>query len=227
MSKFGLYITALCLIAADGMAQGNKQVLSHIPKTGKTIMAFVPRGYDTMRTATGDLDKDGRDDAVLVLRDKREDTAADGNPILDHSRLLVVLFKTDAGWELAATGGEVVMCKQCGGVFGDPFSDVVIHKGILVVDHYGGSNWRWTYSTKFRYQEGSFCLAGQTRNSFFNVGDCDKLGDAPGTDFEDINFVTGDRERKKISQECKLLLHKKDKIKVKPLVKLADYKIEN
>jgi len=119
------------------------------------------------------------------------------------------------------------MCKRCGGAFGDPFNDISITAGVLTVDHFGGSNWKWSFNHKFRYQNDDFYLIGKTSNSYFGGHDCDKLNDFASTNFEDINYITGDRTRKKISDDCKLLLDKKDKIKTTPLKNMSACVIEN
>jgi hypothetical protein len=210
------------------MAQDEKEALSHIPKTGKTIASFIPKGYDTITVAKGDLNKDSKEDIVLVLHDKREDTADPGSEINENHRPLVVLLKTDDGWKVGAKSVNVIMCKGCGGVYGDPFNQITITNGVITIDQYGGSNWRWGYTYKFRYQEGEFYLIGLTKDSYsvFGGKGCEEIGSA-NRDFEDINFVTGQRERLQTSEDCKELLNKTDKIKKKPLVKLADYKYDN
>jgi hypothetical protein len=224
--KTRAFILAICFCFANCIAQDNNEVLSHIPKTGKSPKEFIPKGYDTLWVANGDMNKDGISDRAMVLKDVREDTAAMGSDINGANRLLVVLFKTSTGWELAAESADIIMCKACGGVFGDPFALMGITNGVLTIDHYGGSAWRWSYTHKFRYQNGDFFLVGKTRNSFWDVKNCEDLGEMAGTDYEDINFVTGSRERKKISEDCKLLLDKKDKIAIKPLLKLSAVKAE-
>ena len=80
---------------------------------------------------------------------------------------------------------------------------------------------------KFRYQKGDFYLIGQSILSYWDVKNCEKLNDFAGTDYEDINFLTGQYERKKISEDCKLLENKKGKKKVQPLVSLAKFEINN
>lgn len=227
--KWIITIAALLLLAVQqSRAQNQKEVLSHIPSTGKDMGAFVPSGYDTMATAIGDLNGDGKPDMVLVLHDKREDSAVSGSDIVENNRPLIVLLKTNDGWKVAAKSVNVVLCKDCGGVYGDPFMQVYIRNGVILVDHYGGSNWRWGYTHKFRYRDGDFYLIGLTKDSYCVFGGtaCGDIGSA-SRDFEDINFVTGQRERQKTSENCKVLMDKKDKIAIKPLVKLADYILDN
>jgi hypothetical protein len=178
--------------------------------------------------ATGDLDKDNIADVAMVLKSLKED--GDSTGYLDSlpRRILLVLLKNELGYYMVAgKSNQAILGKDEGGIFGDPFADIRIVKGIVVVDHYGGSAWRWEYTHKFRFQNNYVVLIGQTSNNYWNVKMCDKLGVAAGTDFEDINFVTGSYVKKKVSENCKLLENKKGKKTVKPLVKLEDFTITN
>jgi len=191
--------------------------------TGRSFKDFIPPGCDTLGMATGDLNKDGKEDIVLAIYDTAENTN------MDAARLLVVLFKTDEGYMLKAKSDQLLLCKGCGGVFGDPFAlgGISISKGVLSVSHYGGSAWRWSYIMKFRYQNNDLYLIGKTDYSYWDVKHCDKYDEFAGTEFEETNFVTGDHVLKKISENCRMLANKKNKVKVKPLVKLVNYKLEN
>ncbi len=48
-----------------------KNVITQMPKSGNDIFAFIPAGYDTLQTAQGDLNNDGKQDEVLVLYHKQ------------------------------------------------------------------------------------------------------------------------------------------------------------
>ncbi|MEZ4955190.1 MAG: hypothetical protein R2825_16620 [Saprospiraceae bacterium] len=39
----------------------------------------------------------------------------------------------------------------------------------MEIDFYSGSNWRWSYQYKFRYQDGEFKLIGGDHLFYFNV----------------------------------------------------------
>jgi hypothetical protein len=204
------------------------EVLSKIPATGKTTSSFIPAGYDTITTVNGDMNKDNVADYAMVLKSVKEDverTESDTNEL--PRRILVLLLKNEAGYSLAAKTDQAILGKEEGGVFGDPFQSIRIANGVLIAEHYGGSAWRWALTHKFRYQNTAFFLIGQTNYSFWNVKMCNKLKDYAGTDFEDINFVTGGYATKKISENCKVLENKKGKKPVKPLVKLEEFKITN
>lgn len=224
--RTSVFIFAICFSAANCIAQGNNEVLSHIPKTGRSPKDFIPKGYDTLSVANGDLNKDGISDIVMVLSDVREDTADMDTEIDRMKRVLIILFRTSTGWELAGRSGNIILCQKCGGIYGDPFSTMEVANNVLTIQHYGGSNWRWTYTHKFRYQSGDFFLIGKTTDAYSVFGGCDTIGMA-NKDFEDINFITGTRVQMKISEDCKILVDKTDKIKTKPLIRLSEVKTED
>ncbi len=224
------YIFLIGLLAACSVAFAQKTVLSKIPATGKDIRSFIPEGFDTLATAAGDLNKDKIGDLVMVLGSVKENSAELSFEEIDSlpQRILVVLLKTASGYQLAAKTQTAILCKDCGGVFGDPFAGITVTSGVLTVEHYGGSAWRWGYTHKFRYQQNSFYLIGETTVSYWNVSMCDELGEFAATEFKDVNFLTGQYVEKKVSEEgCKYLVNKKGKMKVKPLKKLAAFTIEN
>ena len=225
MIKVWVSILLSCLSVLSCIAQDNNEVLSHIPQTGTSPENFIPKGYGIFAGDTADLNKDGKQDMVLVLRDMQEDTAQPGSDARVNSRLVVVLFKTANGWQLAAKSGEIVLCRDCGGVFGEPFVSIKVVNGVITIDHYGGSAEKWAFTRKFRYQNNDLYLIGATDAAFFGNTFCDNLNAIAYTS-TDINLITGDREIKEITKDCKKV-NKKDRITIKPLVKMADYKMDN
>jgi hypothetical protein len=214
----------LYLVVYSGMVNAQQSVLSKIPPAGKTIQAFIPKGYDTIATTTGDLNKDGREDIVLCMRYNGEDSFdIDEEP----QRLLIILFKQNEVYKVGGKSAEVLMCRHCGGMYGDPYSGVQINNGILQVHHYGGSAWRWVEHRKFRFQNGGFYLTGSTSDYFWNRQPCegDMIGDA-GRKYKDINFITGDEELIERDENCKLLKHQKIRLNKKPLLKLENFKYD-
>jgi len=194
--------------------------------------SFIPNDYDTLDdgVARGDLNKDGIEDIVIVIGSKWEqdenwsEKASDSNVA---PRLLIILFGTDSGYVQIAKNDKAILCKDCGGIFGDPFAGIEINKNVLSINHYGGSNWRWGYTHKFHFQDKDFFLIGQIKYSFLAVENCEKLNDFAGTKYEDINFVTGQYEMKEISEDCKLLENKKGKRKIEQLISLSNFEIDN
>jgi hypothetical protein len=221
------YVLFIVLLFSAGSSFAQNNVLLKIPATGPTLQAFIPAGYDTIEVVEGDLNKDNVNDYAIALKSTKEETY---DPSVDTTelpaRLLIVLFGQKTGFKLAGKSDKAIMCAQCGGVFGDPFSGLSITKGILIIDHYGGSAWKWAYTHKFRYQQNDFYLIGETDHSFWGVNHCEELGDFAGTNYKDVNLVTGAYEEKVIDEECKLIKNKKGKQKVQPLKKLKDFSLE-
>jgi hypothetical protein len=223
-------IGLLIVLLMNKISIGQSKVLFQIPEKGKTIESFIPKGFDTIATARGDLNKDQVTDYAIVMGSLSEGKQDSGFEELDSlsPRLLIVLIKDGDEWKLAAKSESAILCKSCGGVFGDPFAGIEIKSGILIVDHYGGSNWRWSYTHKFRYQKDDVYLIGQTTLSYWDVAQCEKLNEFAGTEYEDVNFLTGQYQKKKVSAEgCKLLVNKKGKKAITALIKLKDFSIES
>jgi hypothetical protein len=215
------YFLGIVLIFMTGVVSG-QTVLSKI----QSYWAFVPTGYDTLAMARGDLNNDKLEDLALVLKSVKEDDK-DADPNGEPpGRLLVILFKSPEGFKMAAKSDSVILCAGCGGIFGDPFAEIVIRKGVIIIDHYGGSSWRWSYTHRYRYQQNDFYLIGEKSREIRSVMYCDKLKDFVGS-LEDINYLTGQFEEKEITEECKLKVNKKGKRKVESLKKLSDFNIEN
>jgi hypothetical protein len=218
------YFVGIILILLAGVVSG-QTVLSKIPANGKSMLAFVPEGYDTLATVKGDLNNDRQEDIALVLKSLAEsrDSMDDEGP----SRILIILFKTASGFQSVAKTDSAILCFTCGGMYGDPFAMMEIKKNVLIINHYGGSAWRWELTHRFRFQQNDFYLIGETNYSYWNVKMCDKLKDFAGTNLKDVNYLTGQFVEKEITEECKLKVNKKGKRKVEPLKKLSDFNIEN
>jgi hypothetical protein len=195
-----------------------------IPDVGRTLAAFVPAHYDTLPggRATGDLNHDGRPDVALVLSPKAE-SLDDYDDETMPGRVLLILFGTAQGYKLATQANRVMLSKNGGGQYGDPFAGLSIRKGVLTVNHYGGSSWRWSVVSKFRYQQGNFFLIGESMFLTRTSGDCESLDGSPGGDYQDTNFVTGEYEIRKISETCQVLLHRKGRRTPVALRRLTDY----
>ena len=114
------------------------------------VKPFVEAGTKAIAVEAADLNGDGRGDFVLVL--ERENPSKDANDFPVRQRPLLILTRGEDGKLSEAKRNELlVMCSQCGGVFGDPFEGVEVGRNTFTVHHYGGSNWRWKYSYKFNY----------------------------------------------------------------------------
>ena len=83
---------------------------------------------------------------MVILKNNQEDINA------DTTRPLLLLIGHGKGlYKLVERNDSIVLCKGCGGMFGDPYAGITIKNGFFSIEHYGGSNWRWTRIITFKY----------------------------------------------------------------------------
>ena len=144
MRKFVWLLTWLFVAPVLLIAQENEL------KIPAEVAPFVEPGTKAIALEKADLNGDRRDDFILVL--EKESAARDENEFPVNQRPLLILLRGADGKLTSSKRNErVVMCSQCGGVFGDPFDGVIAGRNTFSVEHYGGSNWRWKFSYKFNY----------------------------------------------------------------------------
>jgi hypothetical protein len=136
-----------------------------LPAAGqfKSLKENIPEHFNILDSASGDIDRDGLKDLVVVLRNEYEKQNS------DTTRPLLLLKGNGTGqYALMARNDSVVLCLGCGGIYGDPFETVTIKEGMFSVHHAGGSSWRWTRTITFSYQEPSkhFVLQNDTGESW-------------------------------------------------------------
>jgi hypothetical protein len=124
----------------------------HRSKTvSSSLTEFIPDNYSVLDTASGDLNLDAFPDMILILHKNGEDSTSN---VIDHPEkrpLLILLGQPEQSYKLAARSDNAVYCIDCGGVMGDPYQNIVIKNGYFSIEHYGGSNWRWTRTITFKY----------------------------------------------------------------------------
>lgn len=75
--------------------------------------------------------------------------------ILEHvedweaARPLLLYRYQDNVRDLLIRNDSLVLCRTCGGVFGDPYDGVRFANDTLRIHHYGGSAWRWSITHAF------------------------------------------------------------------------------
>ncbi|MFL6467969.1 MAG: hypothetical protein ACJ72Z_08425 [Pyrinomonadaceae bacterium] len=141
-SVLAFFLTGILSIAA---AAQNDEI-----KIPEDVKPFVQKGLIPIALESGDLNADGRKDHILVTSEIVAEDAAWEEGAGERSVLILV---REAGGELrlAARNDLAALCRNCGGVFGDPFAGVDIRGTRFTVNNYGGSNDRWSYSYTFDY----------------------------------------------------------------------------
>ena len=201
-----------------------KQKKSQLAKEGRTIEEVVPNGWD-IQSATGDLNKDGIEDFVLIVRPNDPahiKTRDDGFEYNFNPLFLAVYFGSPSGvykrfkvWHDTVSGRE------------DEYTEItnelsITPKGAIDISvsswssmgtaATGGSTYR------YRFQSGDFYLIGE-ESSWLNR----MTGEGESTS---INYLTGQKEITTGNMiEEKDLKTKKVKIKKEPLRLLGSFQM--
>ncbi len=123
---------------------------------------FLPEGYVIFEKINGDLNKDGIEDCILIIKgtDKKQIIKDEYRGELDRNRRgIIVLFKEDDNYKLVVKNYDCFSSEnEDGGVYFAPDLSVDIKNGNIFV-HYGhGRYGYWQYN--FRYQDSDFELIG-------------------------------------------------------------------
>ena len=154
-----------------------------IPMTAKDPKGFAPKGWEIDVVEKGDLNGDKIDDAAIVM--KNPQPMKDGEVRENSKRFLVLAFGDGSQFKRIAFSDEAALDEDEGGMMGDPFQELKIDKGIVIITHYGGSAWRWGITQRYRWQQDRWMLIGATYDSFHAM---DAEGTSSGTD---TNLSTG------------------------------------
>jgi len=146
----------------------------------------VPAHFTLLDTASCDLNKDGFGDYIVILKNDFE------NLHPDTARPLLILFgDRENKLTLVGRNDNVVLCKNCGGIMGDPYQGIIIRGNHFSISHYGGSAWRWSRDINFKFEK--------TKNAFilhldggvsYNTSDPDKTEEyfLNKDDFDNLPF---------------------------------------
>lgn len=168
-----------------------------LPRTGRTAKDFVPAGWGIEGQSSGDLNKDGRDDQVLLLRgqdpaqrsmrERRPEEPLDTNPRM----LAVLLAQADGGLALGVVNHTLIP-RWTDPMQDDPLyepdEDVAIERGTVRVHLVlPASAAQGRYSYTFRWQDGGLKLIGYDHEIVqAGPGDVDELS---------VNYLSGRAKR--------------------------------
>ncbi len=151
---------------------GTVPISAQAPAVPTEVEPFILKGYEPLDYLTGDLNGDKKKDAILILKQTGEDSITEEEPTRP---LLLLIRQADGKLKQAIRNDEVILCRQCGGVFGDPYEGVNITGNGFSVSFYGGSSWRWgsTYDFVYRPLKKNWILVKESQISF-HAGDPEK-----------------------------------------------------
>lgn len=183
---------------------------------------FIPKDYVEFEKYFGDLNKDGLDDCVLII--KRTDITINVIDRFDkkvdrNRRGIIVLFKTKNGYQLADKNYNCFSSEnEDGGVYFPRDLWIEIQKEKLYV-HYGhGRYGYWEYT--FRFQNSIFELIGYDSSS--------NRGPVTNTEIS-INFLTKKKLIKENTNENaeggdEIFKETWNNIEIENLIKLSEIK---
>ena len=145
--------------------------------TTKAQKGLVPAQYQSIAEAYGDLNKDGIEEKVVVYNVKEQEEEMNG-----IDRELIIFRRVAGAWTIWQRSLKAVGNSRDGGMMGDPFQEVEVKNGVLLITEAGGSSWKWGHTDKYRYQNGSFELIGYN-NTYGKL--CEYWADF------DFNIMTG------------------------------------
>ena len=184
------------------------------------ITDFIPKGYKLFEKISGDLNKDGLEDCVLIIKATRKDGFVKNSfdKVVDRNRRgIIILFTEKDGYKLASKNYNCFSSEnEDGGVYFAPYLSIDIRNSKLFVHYAHGRYGYWEYC--FRYQDSDFMLIGY--ESFGSQGPT-VLGKVS------INFLTGvryddDNVNKYDDDAEEKFVRKVIKLKKEPLKKLSE-----
>ena len=173
--QFALPIAFFALASTPSRA-GAGDAAPPIPIKANRPAAFAVEPWVVESISTGDLNKDGAPDVAMIMS-----IDAEGGMTAAH-RKLVVALKKGKGYEKFVESDKCTMLGfgPSGGI-----PQVEIKKGVLIVNHYGGSRERYEYWHKYQIRNGRFILIG------FTAASNDAL-DPSSHQRLDVNTMTGE-----------------------------------
>lgn len=112
------------------------------------VREFIEIDATPIALKKADLNGDGRTDFLVIT--ERARIAGEQSPG-DERLLFILLRSADGKLNITGRNEQVVYCRSCGGVMGDPFAGVEVRRRSFTVNNYGGSAWRWSESYQFNY----------------------------------------------------------------------------
>jgi len=140
-------IMAVALLAAGAQARDSK------------LANLVPAGYTITEEIKGDLNKDGLEDYVFIIKGTKKDDDCRENGQDCSLRGIMVVFSKGGRYELALENRDCFASEdRNGGVYYPPDLSVSVKKGNLYIGFDHGRYGSWSYT--FRYQNSDFELIG-------------------------------------------------------------------
>ncbi len=126
-------------------------LLFGVSSFSQSINSLIPNKYEIMDSLKVDYNNDDISDYILALSSPLEDSIPEQYPRI----LLILRGKDSLNFSLEVKNDTLLLCKDCGGFF-DPYSHMEFRDDTLIVNHYGGSIWRWEENYYYAYNRENY-----------------------------------------------------------------------
>ena len=120
----------------------------------KTLMDFLPQGYVVYKTHFGDLNKDGQEDCILIIKATNKENIVVNrfDKKVDRNRRgIIVLLKKKHRYQMVVKNDNCFYSEnEDGGVYYAPQLSVEIKKGDLIINYEHGRYGSWYYTFRLR-----------------------------------------------------------------------------
>ncbi len=155
MKPFSIVLVALAGCAPIIHAQdATPLAVTSVAQRTSSPTAFAPRGWKTEKIVRGDLNRDGRSDAAIVLVQNKSARVEDGVP-MGRQRALVIALNTRKGWQRVGFSNQLLLGTRDGGAFygmTDAPVELSIEKGVVLVVMEFGSREVTTTTHRLRWE---------------------------------------------------------------------------
>lgn len=230
MFKTHAYLLAALFFVAACSGENEKKVAAHPDKVEvkteekEEVIPFddkleLPKGWSVIKDLKGDLDKDGVDERVVVYNCGEIDNANG----ISCERELRIFRKGKANWDIWKRTKNPLYTSDAGGMMGDPFDNIEIKKGVLVISHMGGSRYKWAMTHRYRFQNDDFYLIGASSTYGTPCEYWQELDYNLSTGNITFDLEPDDCELETYETELPQEFHKKWKKPLKKPIRMVDY----
>ena len=120
----------------------------------------LPEHLSVLDVCEGDIGNDGTMDIVVILEFEEDYPISSDDYMFAVDHRVTCIFQDNGNetFSCQAKNNALIMNKNTGGVYGDPYAGMTIQNGILTLSHYGGSSDRWGYDYRFDMYNGHLTL---------------------------------------------------------------------
>lgn len=160
------------------------------------IESQIANGWHVIDMDTGDLNKDGLDDYVVMVENYKIGPNTTIRFSTPNKPPYIAIQKPDI-WESAAAEREFMVFfsrsdgtaehvfshsdwvdrADYGGMFGDSFNGIDVNRGSILLYSYGGSREKWFSDIRIRYQENKWRMIGFTNGYYDGITNNEALFD--------------------------------------------------